>query len=138
MKHRAWILTLAVSGLAVLALRAATPPLELRCVLDRPYKGLAPNRGSTPMFLSLDVDSLVVVSRDDRRIPSARVKTLELAVSDEDLIWKEEWGTPYFRFDNWKLKRSTLLLSESWGNLGRPPLETRTWSCSKNDPLKEP
>jgi hypothetical protein len=83
------------------------------------------------MFLSVDVESLVVVSRDERRIPGARVKTLELAVSDDDLIWKEEWGTPYFMFDNWKLNQSTLILSESWGDLGRPPREIRAWSCSK-------
>jgi len=135
MRQRLWILTLAVSGFAALVpVRAATPPLELRCVLDQPYKGLAPNRGSTPMFLSVDVESRVVVSRDERRIPSARVKTLELFVTDDDLNWKEEWDAPDFMFVNWKWNRSTLILSESWGNLGRPPRETRTWSCSKTTP----
>src|SRR6516225_4308386 len=128
MKQRTWILTLVVSGLAALApALAAASPVELSCVLDQPYKGLAPNRGATPMSLSVDVESRVVVSQDERRIPSARVRTHELAVSDDDLSWKEEWGAPYFMFDNWKLNRSTLILSESWGNLGRPPLETRTW-----------
>src|SRR5580765_4283120 len=87
MKQRTWILTLTVSSLAALAsVRAATPPPELRCLLDQPYKGLAPNRGTTPMFLSVDVKSRVVVLRDERRIPSARVTTLELAVSDDSLL----------------------------------------------------
>jgi len=86
------------------------------------------------MFLSVDVESRVVVSRDERRIPSARVKTLELVVTDDDLSWKEEWDAPDFMFVNWKWNRSTLILSESWGNLGRPPRETRTWSCSKTTP----
>jgi hypothetical protein len=135
MKQRTWILTLLVSCLAALSrVPAAMPPLELRCVLDQPYKGLAPNRGATPMFLSVDVESRIVVSRDERRIPEARVKTMELAVSGDDLGWKEEWEAPYFMFNYSKLNRSTLILTESWGDLGRPPRETRTWTCAKTAP----
>ena len=95
MKQRTWIVTLVVSGLAALApILAAASPVELRCVLDQPYKGLAPNRGATPMFLFVDVESRVVVLRDERRIPSAIVQTLELAVSDDELRWTEKYGPP--------------------------------------------
>ena len=132
MKQRTSIVTLVVSGLAALApILAAASPVELRCVLDQPYKGLAPNRGATPMFLFVDVESRVVVLRDERRIPSAIVQTLELAVSDDELRWTEKYGPPDSRFNNWKLNRSTLFLTESFGDLGRPPLETRQWTCSK-------
>jgi hypothetical protein len=52
MKPRTWILTLVVSSPAALApVPAAAPLLELRCVLDQPYTGLAPNRGTTPRLL---------------------------------------------------------------------------------------
>jgi hypothetical protein len=92
MKQRTRILIVLVSGLAALApALAAASPVELRCTLDQPYSGLAPNRGATPMFLSVDVESRIVVLRDERRIPSVREKTLELAVSDDELKWTEEF-----------------------------------------------
>jgi hypothetical protein len=86
------------------------------------------------MFLSVNVESRVVISRDERRIPSARVRAQELAVRDDELSWTEEWQAPYFMFDNWTLYQSTLILTESWGDLGRPPRETRTWTCTKMAP----
>jgi hypothetical protein len=82
------------------------------------------------MFSSVDVEARVVVSRDERRIPEARVKTMELAVSGDELSLKEEWEAPYFSFNYSKLNRSTLILTEA-GVISVAPAGDQDWTCTK-------